>query len=205
MFLCGLSGRRLKLEASAETYTDTATLFLPQRLPVAKTREENFRAFKATAAHLWAQTRYGTFRQDLVTLLSHYPDSHQALRLLHFLETVRLDAIIARDLPGLGNEMRLLRVQHASHETVSAPLFQPGAGFNNSVALLDQLYGKFDPPHYLYMGELFPDRVEAVRLARIQKEKILLRHVLADLAKKPVTKPRPSTCRAKMRSRHNFA
>lgn len=181
LFLCGLSGRRLKLEAHAETYTDTATLFLPHRLAVAETREENFRAYKATAAHLWAQTRYGTFRQDLGPLITRYPDAQQALRLLHFLETVRLDAIINRDLPGLGNEMRLLRTQHASHEAC-APLFQSSARFEHSLALLDQLYGKFTPPHYLYMGELFPERVEAVRQARLQKEKILLRQVLADLA-----------------------
>lgn len=182
LFLCGLSGRRLKLEPHAETYTDTATLFLPHRLAVAKTREENFRAYKATAAHLWAQTRYGTFRQDLVPLIARYPDPQQALRLLHFLETVRLDATITRDLPGLGNEMRQLRAQHAGHESVCAPLFQPSARFEHSLSLLDQLYGKFMPPHYLYMGELFPERVEAVRQARMQKEKILLRQVLADLA-----------------------
>lgn len=182
LFLCGLSGRRLKLEAHSETYTDTATLFLPHRIAIAATREENFRAYKATAAHLWAQTRYGTFRQDLTPIVARFPDAHAALRLLHFFETVRLDAIIARDLPGLGAEMLALRTQHTTPDAACAPLFQASARFEHSLALLEKLYGKVTPPHYVYMGELFPERVEAVRLARMQKEKLLLRQALGELA-----------------------
>ena len=183
LFICGLSGRRLALDTSHEIYTDTATLYLPERVALAPSREENFRIYKAMAAHLWAQTRYGTFQQDLRPLLAEFDDPERALNLLHFLETLRLDAIIMRDLPGLGAEMRALRTQQAQPEPVYAPLFQANARFEHSIALLSQLYDKLTPAHFVYMGKLFPERVEAVRLARMQKERVLLREALGELAR----------------------
>ena len=62
LFIQGLAGRPLKIEAAAETGTDTATLFLPERLSCFAGRQDNFRFYKIMAAYLWAQTWYGTFR-----------------------------------------------------------------------------------------------------------------------------------------------
>ena len=62
LFVQGLAGRPLKVEVAEETGTDTATLFLPARLHQFAERHDNFRLYKSMAAHLWAQTWYGTYR-----------------------------------------------------------------------------------------------------------------------------------------------
>ena len=61
-FLAGLAGRRLQLAPADSAWTDTATLFLPQRITLFASRAENFRVYKVSAALLWAQTRFGTLR-----------------------------------------------------------------------------------------------------------------------------------------------
>ena len=108
LFICGLSGRRLKLEAASEAYTDTETIHLPALSAEYASREQNFIVYKAMATHLWAQTRYGTFNVDPLAKLASYPDPRRALALYHYLETVRIDAIIARELPGLAREIAAL-------------------------------------------------------------------------------------------------
>ena len=60
--LTGLNGRPLKVEMSEEIYTDTETIYLPERISSQKTKEENFHLIKASAIHLWAQTYFGTWR-----------------------------------------------------------------------------------------------------------------------------------------------
>jgi len=109
-FVQGLSGRELKLgmTESALPYTDSETLFLPQivaRLPVAK---DNFRLLKAMTAHLWAQTRYGSFQIDLLPQLASYADQESALSRFHTLERIRLDACLQREFPGLHRDMQEL-------------------------------------------------------------------------------------------------
>src|SRR5450759_1996145 len=54
-FICGLSGRRLKLEAGNEAYTDTETIHLPACSTEYASREQNFIVYKAMATHLWAK------------------------------------------------------------------------------------------------------------------------------------------------------
>ena len=41
LFLCGLSGRRMRLETATHPYTDTATIYLPPRLAALPGREAN--------------------------------------------------------------------------------------------------------------------------------------------------------------------
>ena len=69
LFVRGLSGRALKLESGEEIYTDTGTLYLPARVARLADREQNFRLFKAMAAHQWTQTYYGSFRDGLQTAM----------------------------------------------------------------------------------------------------------------------------------------
>ncbi|MDP2706392.1 MAG: hypothetical protein Q8O70_02660, partial [Burkholderiales bacterium] len=111
LFVQGLAGRPLKVEAAEEIGTDTATLFLPARLHRFAERQDNFRLYKVMAAHLWAQTWYGTYRlapgaPPLTETLAAFRDPEKALRLFHALETVRLNAHIARELPGLYRDMQ---------------------------------------------------------------------------------------------------
>jgi nitric oxide reductase NorD protein len=107
-FITALSGRRLKLESADIVYTDTETLFLPSFISHFKTKEDNFRLYKAIAVHLWAQTRFGTWRKKLTEVLQQFPEPERACRLFHTLERLRLDACIARELPGVYRNMQQL-------------------------------------------------------------------------------------------------
>jgi len=105
-FLHGLSGRKLKLEEGEGIYTDTEVIFLPPVLGRFPDPKDNSRLYKVFVAHHWAQTRYGTFQADLGSAFAGaYRDPGKALRVVYVLETIRLDACIARELPGLFREM----------------------------------------------------------------------------------------------------
>ncbi|MBS3935396.1 MAG: hypothetical protein KGZ43_04410, partial [Sulfuritalea sp.] len=108
-FVLGLSGRPLTLKPGAYPWTDTETIFLPERLAHFATAEENRRFYQGLAVQLWAQTRYGTFNVDLEEALSAWPEREQALTWLAHLEAVRLEACVARELPGLGALLAGLR------------------------------------------------------------------------------------------------
>ncbi|MBA1332193.1 nitric oxide reductase activation protein, partial [Candidatus Endoriftia persephone str. Guaymas] len=105
-FVQGLSGRKLKLEQADFAYTDSETIYLPAVMAHLPNPRDNFQLYKATVARLWAQTRFGTFRVDIAAELERYVAPRHALRCFHALESVRLDACVARELPGLYREMR---------------------------------------------------------------------------------------------------
>jgi nitric oxide reductase NorD protein len=185
LFVCGLSGRRLRLEAGAEAYTDTEIIHLPARIAGQASRERNFLVYKALATHLWAQTRYGTFNGNPADKLASYPDPRRALALYHYLETARIDAIIARELPGLAREIAALR-DDAQPPQACRRVLDPNATAADSLALVGALYGHFTPPQLSYMGALHPELVQAVRAARVAREKLELQSELASmLAGKP--------------------
>jgi len=101
LFLRGLAGRRLQLEPAADTWTDTETIFLPERIAAYPAREQNFRLYKAIAVHHWAQARYGSFNLELAPVLAHYAVPERALAWLNLIEAIRLDdeiETIARQL-----------------------------------------------------------------------------------------------------------
>ncbi|MEN8214146.1 MAG: VWA domain-containing protein, partial [Pseudomonadota bacterium] len=188
-FIQGLSGRELKLGMidSALPYTDSETLFLPQivaRLPAEK---DNFRLLKAMTAHLWAQTRYGTFQLDLLSQLAAYPDQELALRCFHALERVRLDACLRRDLPGLYRDMQALSGMLDEQEQrlpvhVIERLQEPQATVHSSLQLLREFDGGFDAVACCYQGCLQPAAIAEARNARIEREKALLRVAFREMA-----------------------
>ncbi len=181
LFLCGLSGRRMRLDTALHPYTDTETIYLPSRLAALPQREENFRVYKAMVAMLWAQTRYGTFNADLTATLSGFASPQRALELFNYLETVRLEARIGLTLPGLAREMRSLAGDPGASDPRLARLRQPDAGPEDSLALLAALYEDFTPPHCCYAVALRWDQAMAVRESRIRREKAQFRAALSRL------------------------
>ncbi len=187
-FVRGLSGRRLRLEQSVTAYTDTEILFLPAVVADMQTAEDNFQLCKATVAMLWAQTRFGTFRADLPERLAQYADPERAARLYHALETLRLEACLARELPGLYRQM--CRLKQISGEPELSDLWlacaeqlrSTHATAKLSLTLLNDVYaGADDGPTMCYQGVFQPDQVAARMASRIDKEKALLRIKLAEL------------------------
>jgi len=185
LFICGLAGRRLKLESGNEAYTDTEVIHLPAWSTEYASRKQNFVVYKAMATHLWAQTRYGTFNVDPAAQLASYPDPGRALALYHYLETARIDAIIARELPGLAREIATLGSAAPLPQSCERVLDRNAAS-TDSLALVGVLYDDFTPPRLSYMGTMHPEQVQAVRAARIAREKLELQSELAKiLAEKP--------------------
>jgi nitric oxide reductase NorD protein len=192
-FVHGLAGRRLRIEAGEETITDTATLFLPAHESRFAERRDNFMLYKATAAYLWAQVWHGTFRTPagappLAELFGAFPDPARAQRLFHALETARLNARLAQELPGLYRDMQELQrllgeVDYPpGWEAVLARLSRPQASVLDSRELLPALYEAQIPPPFCYQGGLQAARAQQVMQERQAQEKAELRRALAQLA-----------------------
>ncbi|RMG28975.1 MAG: nitric oxide reductase activation protein [Gammaproteobacteria bacterium] len=181
-FVHGLNGRRLAIEAGEVPWTDTETLYLPPLLDRYPERETNFRLYEAMALHLWAQTWYGTWREDPAARADQSPWPERYLRLFHALETARLDACIARDLPGMAREMAALRAGHAwpaAWAGALADVARPGATVETVHDWLPRLLELDETPAPLpYQGELRPQEVARVRAARIEADRRRFRLML---------------------------
>ena len=143
LFVHGLSGRRMRLDIASRPYTDTETLYFPPRVSYSQAAEANFLVYKTMAALLWAQGRYGTFNADLEAVCRRYADPARAAAILNVLETMRLEACLARALPGLAREMATLRAASAP-DVRCAQLLEPDASVDDSVTLLGVVYD--NPP-----------------------------------------------------------
>ena len=187
-FARGLSGRRLRLEQGEQAYTDTETLYLPSVVAQLESAEDNFQLCKATVALLWAQTRFGTFRVDVSSQLQQYADAERAVRLFHALETLRLEACIGRELPGLYRTLQRLKGVAGEPEydrvwrLYAQRLQSHGASVHDVLACVAELYPQAaEIPACCYRGELRLDRVAECMAVRIDREKALLRIRLAQL------------------------
>ena len=188
LFVRGLSGRALKLDVGDQVYTDSATLYLPRRLSLFTDRDDNFRLYKACVTQLWAQTWYGSFHGGLSRRLQNYEDPERAAGHYCFLEVLRLDACLARDLPGLHRDMQALQ-RRAGPLPLPPPwraaqeaLQQPEAGADTSYRWLRVLYREPLPGRFCYQGILLPGQVDETMQARMDKERRELGERLARLA-----------------------
>ena len=189
LFVCGLAGRRLKLDIGAEAQTDTETLFLPARIAALPTKAENFKLFKILATLLWAQSRYGTFHADPAAVCAAYADPPRALALLAHFESIRLEARIATALPGIARDMARLRGAGIDQRCMT--LTAGDATVQHSIALLATLYDTFELPALPWRVGLHPD-ARGVRDARLSRERSELAAALAQILEahqKPGTKP----------------
>ncbi|MEW6120506.1 MAG: VWA domain-containing protein [Pseudomonadota bacterium] len=185
-FVLGLSGRKLKIEQGNGIYTDGEKIFLPAMTTRLANRDDNFRLAKATVALLWAQTRFGTLRVDIAAACARYPHPDRALHQFNTLETLRLTARIACELPGLHRDIRQLMtllgdVLPAPWQAMADRLAAPDARVEDSLMLLDAAYALPDFQAWCHQGELRPDAVANARAARLDKEKARLRIKLAEL------------------------
>ncbi|MDJ0808005.1 MAG: nitric oxide reductase activation protein [Gammaproteobacteria bacterium] len=184
----GLSGRRMKLELADSAYTDSEVIYLPPVMAHLPDKRDNFRLYKATMVHLWAQARFGTFHIDLERQFEAHPAPRHALRCFHQLETVRLEACIRREFPGLDREMQNLRSKLSESalpedwHDLTASLKQPDSTVQDTLALLDRALFMRLPEWVCFQGELIPGAVNAVMAKRIEREKAQLRVALKDIA-----------------------
>jgi nitric oxide reductase NorD protein len=196
-YVHGLPGRALKLERRAlkleqgtsdlSAYTDSETLFLPAVIAELDAAQDNFILAKVMVTMLWAQTRFGTFRCDIAAACSAYPDPARALGCFQILETLRLEAVIADELPGIGREMRRLRklvnaeVLPDKWQAWREQLGNLGTTTDDTLMCLEQAHAAQLPPAPPYQCALYPDIVAAAMAERIAREKMLLRVKLAEM------------------------
>jgi nitric oxide reductase NorD protein len=182
-FLQGLSGRPLAVRVGAAPWTDTETVFLPELLARHPDASANRRLYKAMATILWAQTRFGTFSVDLEQRLAAWPDRQRALDWLALLESVRLEARIGAELPGLAAEMAALRGPWPDLLAAAVEhLSQPAATILDSLDLLAGfMAGSGVPPSLTFVGTLDPAAARRVRAERIERETQVLRKALSTL------------------------
>ena len=184
-FLCGLSGRKLKLERGEQAFTDSEKAFLPNVTARMNRQTDNFLLCKAQLAFMWAQTRFGTFRLDFEQALAPFEDKASALNALHALDTLRLEKHLARELPGLWRDMQRLSIEHGdprrpeAWSELAVLLDKP----EDVLALLAKACATTLPAPRIYQTALDPAAVAAVRDARMARERMLLRVKLAELAK----------------------
>jgi len=182
LYLRGLSGRALAVEPSDAAWTDTATVFLPERIGALPSREDNRRLYTATAAFLWGQARYGTFNADLEAATAFAPQRERALQWLAVLEAIRIEGWFARHYAGLARLLASLREPWpASLAAAAGRLSQPQATVSDSVAELHAVQAEAPPAPPPWAGVLRPSRARRVREERMAKEQRDLARELAAL------------------------
>lgn len=186
-FVHGLSGRRLKLEQGEHCYTDSETLYLPPVVAELESKKENFDLYKAMVAMMWAQTRYGTFRCRPYQTLAEYDDPVKATQLFHAFETIRLEACIERELPGLHRRMLAMKqkLNQAGNPEgwagLEVNLRKPAATSHDSLCAVKQHYNQSIPARACYQGRLDLLKVETMMQSRIEREKALLKIKLSEM------------------------
>ena len=185
--LTGLNGRPLKVEVSEEIYTDTETIYLPERISSEKTKEENFNLIKASAIHLWAQTYFGTWRVNKDDF-NNFEDKVKAIKTYHLLETIRLDEKIKRELPGVGrildklNPKKQIKSISKNFNNAVNILSDQNSTYKESLNLINSIIKDIDKvPSSQYAGDLKLDSASLIADERINQDKINFEKALDEL------------------------
>ncbi len=129
-YLRALLGRRVEIAEAETVYTDGRKIYLPKRIKDFQDKEDNFRLYKVSATHQEAHLEYGSFEFDLTrmpdaiqTIAAHYglreeedqsdidrfaglfPEPDLAQDLFNLLEDFRIESILKREYPALGEDI----------------------------------------------------------------------------------------------------
>ena len=194
-YVCGLSGRNLHLQKGDDTFTDTESLFLPPEITQYSSSQQNFLLYKATATHLWAQTRYGTFKRKapgdalLSEKLNRFSDPEHARALFSRLEAHRIDACVRRDFPGITRDLQTLALNTNTADSnpdlqqAMVALESSGTTVEDTLRWVAQSLGRnvVVPEPLPWQGVLKLEQAEAVLTMRIEHEREMLIASLSDM------------------------
>ena len=147
-YVHALGGEGIKLEGGRSHYTDTTTIYLPERIALFPDQETDFLLYKIMVTHKLAQKKLGTYRLNLnqinplvEILINHYgqpsadnfnsdlsrffhlfPDPLLAEDLFNLIETARIEAWIEENFPGLHRRLKTLKLQLALIREISREL-----------------------------------------------------------------------------------
>ena len=132
-FLCGLDHGDIRLETSAESYTDGLSIFVPEAISVFQDPNWNFLLYKVSITHKIAQLQLGTYRLNgleipsshprpakpsetqpgFLSSLSHFfhrfPEPQLARDLFTLADALRAESWIRHHLPGLFRRLVVLK------------------------------------------------------------------------------------------------
>lgn len=187
-FVIGLGGRQLGIAPHRQAFTDTERIFLPEQLQGLPEPGLNRVLYRLTAAHLWAQTYYGTWRHAAVQALIRWAYAPRAMAAFNTLECIRLDACIARDLPGLARQMEALAYHSEEHRQqwralagALPELTRPEATALDSIERLDACLDQPPATPKRYQGTMDPGAVRQALQTRIAREKDAVQQALGGL------------------------
>jgi nitric oxide reductase NorD protein len=197
-FVQGLSGRKLKIAESVDNvaYTDTETIYLPAITALLEEAKDNFLIYKASVAFLWAQIQFGTFRLPFAEILD-CDDPDTQLNKITILETIRLEACIKRELPGLYRDMQVLKQKTSEQHEHAYPdnwqhiierLSATDASIDDTLKCMASIDEEIYIAPCCYQGTLKLDQVTVVMSKRIEKEKAYFRIALSELARESMKK-----------------
>ena len=188
-YLTGLGGRPLRLTNGEHVFTDTELIFLPAFLNVFDTRSDNETLYKLTAVYHWAQNRYGGWRLDVLERLLQLPGLSCALPVFATLESLRLEARLARDFPGLYRELQRLerldeadKAQYLAWSHANRALLHANAGAMDSVDRISSNLDKPLPARKAYHGDYLPETALTKLQERVKQERHKLLQSLAQLS-----------------------
>lgn len=189
-YLTGLGGRPLRVVNAEHVFTDTESIYLPAFLNVFDRRSDNETLYKLIAVYHWAQNRYGGWRLDALERLLRLPGRPRALPVFATLESLRLEARLALDFPGLYRELRRLdnldqddRARYLAWSDDNRVLLRADAGPMDSMDRISANLGKPLPARRAYHGEYFPETVMEKLRERVKQEKDKLRQSLAQIGR----------------------
>ena len=133
-YVHALGHRDFHMEPSSVHYTDTMTIYLPERISTFPMKEDNALLYKMMVTHKFLQAELGTYRLSpekippietaagseidkdpsqtkapLLQFFNLFPDPVLAEDLFNFMETIRIEAWIEARLPGLFRQMKHLK------------------------------------------------------------------------------------------------
>jgi nitric oxide reductase NorD protein len=197
-FICGLSGRDLKIATHDFSYTDTESIFLPELISEFKDKETNFLYYKLLAVFNWAQTWYGTWCIDPLEMFSQQSipaeeHQNQALKLFQIFESIRLIACIKNELPGFYRQVQPLIAaveslpQSAAWSEFHRKLEAHDATAHTTIQLVNENYNRLkgellNLKIFPFSGIFQPEKVLQIKLKRILDEKDRFRIALAKIA-----------------------
>ena len=180
----GFGQARLKVAPGTELYTDTATLFLPEKYTGFNSIDKNFSFYKLATAYLWAQNWFGTWRIDIPQMLYEHNDPERAINIFQALETLRLAHCLERTLPGIMRmESALYNARWQPPDTPAwhsahAQLSPEHANAEDSMNLINSVYTEPTPKLYPCHGVLKPGRVHRTIKNRVDDNKKQLAEML---------------------------
>ena len=139
IYLKALLGRRVEIAEAGKAYTDGNKIHLPGRIRDFQSQDDNFLAYKVSATHLEAHLEYGSFEFDLNRMedsltkngfpsgiearegesdieqfVRLFPEPDLARDLFNLLEDWRIEKILMREYPALGEEISRMNLHQVS-------------------------------------------------------------------------------------------